>query len=539
MEYDRMREVILAAGDGGTWEFDGLTWFNTRRGAFSQAELACEETGLVMMASAAGTHEWGASGWTLVNATPRTGFRLDYDSLRMVTTTMGPLHYVGDAWAGTSNGFADDMAFHEGIGTAVSLTYYYQNNPGVENDFFSRTLEWDGANTFQVDSPNVPARSGAAHVYNPLLDAVLIFGGMYLNAASNPLLNDTWYYTGSGWALLSALGPPPARSEARLVWDEARQQVVMFSGGADIWALRVTSTWPDENCVNGVDDDGDGDVDCADDDCEHHGCASGAGRCKNGTCVEMAGGCANQVDDDGDGLVDCAESECDREVCLVSGGGVTRCGAGICDSCGNGYLETVNHEECDDGNGATGDGCRPNCTLECGSGTGAKVGFVNAAAGSCILGFQVWRTWTDAQNQCVALGGRLISITSATENTLANSACSRVGGQCHIGLTDEGHEGTWTWVGGEALSYTNWYTGEPNGLAVENCARLYTPYAGTWQDIACTTAQYYLCEVPLGDEICGNGVDDDADGDVDCEDVDCEGLPCGDNRACDAGLCVP
>jgi len=54
-----------------------------------------------------------------------------------------------------------------------------------------------------------------------------------------------------------------------------------------------------ENCVNTVDDDGDGQVDCADLDC-------------SGSPICMAGGevCGNTVDDDGDGDTDCADSDC-------------------------------------------------------------------------------------------------------------------------------------------------------------------------------------------------------------------------------------
>ncbi len=37
-----------------------------------------------------------------------------------------------------------------------------------------------------------------------------------------------------------------------------------------------------------------------------------------------------------------------------------------------------------------------------------------------------------------------------------------------IGLSDEGHEGSWAWMSGEPLSYTDWMDGEPNGGTGEN-----------------------------------------------------------------------
>jgi hypothetical protein len=52
-------------------------------------------------------------------------------------------------------------------------------------------------------------------------------------------------------------------------------------------------------CSNTTDDDGDGDIDCADFDCG--GWAA---------CVEAGAECLNTMDDDGDGDADCADSDC-------------------------------------------------------------------------------------------------------------------------------------------------------------------------------------------------------------------------------------
>ena len=54
-----------------------------------------------------------------------------------------------------------------------------------------------------------------------------------------------------------------------------------------------------ENCTNGTDDDGDGQIDCEDSDCDlDPACATPPENCSNGT------------DDDGDGLVDCNDPDC-------------------------------------------------------------------------------------------------------------------------------------------------------------------------------------------------------------------------------------
>jgi hypothetical protein len=54
---------------------------------------------------------------------------------------------------------------------------------------------------------------------------------------------------------------------------------------------------PREDCDSGIDDDGDGLVDCADADCE-----------SSPTCI--AEDCMNGIDDDGNGLVDCFDADC-------------------------------------------------------------------------------------------------------------------------------------------------------------------------------------------------------------------------------------
>lgn len=56
-----------------------------------------------------------------------------------------------------------------------------------------------------------------------------------------------------------------------------------------------------EDCTNGIDDDGDGLIDCDDPDC------GGVG-----TCPEIQ--CSDGIDNDGDGLVDCLDSDCDSDV---------------------------------------------------------------------------------------------------------------------------------------------------------------------------------------------------------------------------------
>lgn len=82
------------------------------------------------------------------------------------------------------------------------------------------------------------------------------------------------------------------------------------------------------SCANGLDDDGDGRIDCADvADCKQ-GTACRNGVCCDGACRNegVDGSCSNGLDDDCDGLVDCEDTDCSGRVC----GDARICRSGEC-----------------------------------------------------------------------------------------------------------------------------------------------------------------------------------------------------------------
>ena len=70
-----------------------------------------------------------------------------------------------------------------------------------------------------------------------------------------------------------------------------------------------TSAGPAEDCTNGVDDDADGDVDCADPDCSCDLNCGGTGSESEVGSDDL--GCADEVDGDCDGLIDCKDQDCE------------------------------------------------------------------------------------------------------------------------------------------------------------------------------------------------------------------------------------
>ena len=97
-------------------------------------------------------------------------------------------------------------------------------------------------------------------------------------------------------------------------------------------------------------------------------------------------------------------------------------------------------------------------------------------------------TWTGARDACTNMGGHLVTVTTAAENTFIYNLWS----SGWIGLTDEVTEGTWKWVTGEAYSYTSWNGGEPNNSGNEDYIQFVT--GGKWNDLNNSSSLAYVIE---------------------------------------------
>ena len=86
-------------------------------------------------------------------------------------------------------------------------------------------------------------------------------------------------------------------------------------------------------------------------------------------------------------------------------------------------------------------------------------------------------SWDDAEAYCISLGGHLVTITSAEENSFVQSLIST---STMIGLSDAAEEGAWEWITGESLTYTNWAENEPNNQSNEDYVLMQVK--GTWND---------------------------------------------------------
>lgn len=101
-------------------------------------------------------------------------------------------------------------------------------------------------------------------------------------------------------------------------------------------------------------------------------------------------------------------------------------------------------------------------------------------------------TWQNAQANCVANGGNLAVVTSAAENNFIASKLTTQ--SAYIGLSDHLQEGTFKWVDGSPLSYTNWYPGQPNNYGVgQDYVEMLS--SGLWNDQYANSSLEYVMEI--------------------------------------------
>jgi len=108
-------------------------------------------------------------------------------------------------------------------------------------------------------------------------------------------------------------------------------------------------------------------------------------------------------------------------------------------------------------------------------------------------------SWTDSEAYAVSLGGHLVAVDNASENTfLTTTWGSHM--TLWIGLfRTVPNQPTFAWTNGQAVTYTNWAPGEPNNCcAGERYVHTYSN--GQWNDLANVSSyafpQHGVVEIP-------------------------------------------
>ena len=129
------------------------------------------------------------------------------------------------------------------------------------------------------------------------------------------------------------------------------------------------------------------------------------------------------------------------------------------------------------------------------NGSGFRMSVVNpngavAFNGHNYLYVNTPMTWTAARDYCIGLGGHLVTIGSAAEDSFVRGLSQS---DRWIRLTDEAVEGTFVWVTGEPLIYTNWTAGEPNnGGGIEDYVEMGATLG--WNDLLGSNTLGFVCE---------------------------------------------
>ncbi|HZQ69157.1 MAG TPA: kelch repeat-containing protein [Terriglobales bacterium] len=274
MTYDPISKKIVLFGGfsasgylNDTWTFDGKTWTKqstpTAPPSRTASTMAFDRVARqVVMFGGYNGHNYLGDTWTWDGATSTWSQASPTNSPEAVTSPMlftDPLSGRVDVfggfdgqfyqlttyqWTGTDwkklNPPATAFARSTAIVALNQVTKKVVMFGGLGDVNTFNTWTWDGT-TWAQNTPATqpPNRYSSAGVFDPALNAVIIFGG----GAGGVDLSDTWVWTGLDWKPLAPSQSPPARELFGMAYDSAYGHVVIFGGQAgngffnDTWIL--------------------------------------------------------------------------------------------------------------------------------------------------------------------------------------------------------------------------------------------------------------------------------------------------------------
>ena len=288
------KQVVLYGGFGDTdtladtWVWDGTNWTDkTAPGAPMQryqSVMAYDaKRGVVVMfggvvgpAGGGGYSneiwEWDGTAWTQKHPTgaapvPRGGAAMAYDPKLQAIVMFGGDNgnsanpqgdmwsWNGTAWAPISlSGTVPPASYYVEMATDPyngSVVMYDADTQGATAGFY----EWKNGGWTQLAQPGPgpivappDAQEGQAVAFDPTRGIVVTFGGTGASPYSDSV-QQTWIWNGT-WHLFTG-GQPGSRVEARMVYDRAHDEMVLFGGEritggnllySDTWTFK-NNTW--------------------------------------------------------------------------------------------------------------------------------------------------------------------------------------------------------------------------------------------------------------------------------------------------------
>ena len=125
------------------------------------------------------------------------------------------------------------MSFHEGTGTVARFGGEWRSGTcGQWLEDVGTMWTWNGATWARYLGTQPPARTRAGMVYDAARDRLVLFGGSTVEDYwYGPPLGDTWEWDGTAWEERPVVGPP-AQSGHAMAYDRARQRTVLFGRGS-------------------------------------------------------------------------------------------------------------------------------------------------------------------------------------------------------------------------------------------------------------------------------------------------------------------
>jgi hypothetical protein len=251
----------------------------------------------------------------------------------------------------------------------------------------------------------------------------------------------------------------------------------------------------------------------------------GGGTVAAQSCAQPSGSAASAADcDDGDGMInpgaaelcDGVDNDCDGLVDDDDGdvvGGSTWYADADLDgygdpddaitACSEPWGWVADDSDCDDGD----DDVNPDASETCDGEDDDCDGFVDDSAG-CPCAVETYgghgymfctgtATWDTADRRYQGYGYLLVTINDSAEQAWLTSTAASYGTSKSwwMGANDRGSEGSWVWDSGQAWTYSNWSSGQPdNGSYSEDCGNFSPWGTGQWNDEQCWTYLYSAYE---------------------------------------------
>jgi hypothetical protein len=223
MAYDEGRSRVVAVTRTDTWAWDGATWNQVaaRPDGLDPSQWRYDDD-VVMSYDA-------ARGQLVILDRPGGGEASQTWTLTGSTWTRA--HDDSPSRTGAA------MAYHAGL---ERLVLFGGSAPRgrATNDLW----EWDGAGWAETARSEPDLLSGGPLVYDAGRERVVLLGSARRTDASGTQL-ETWEWDGRAWRDVSPEVMPADRSFPSMAYDAARGHVVLFSGHSGSGSVQLTDTW--------------------------------------------------------------------------------------------------------------------------------------------------------------------------------------------------------------------------------------------------------------------------------------------------------